>query len=213
MKFQYFIKSLTKFKDLEKVYKACKKNRIEEIVCTSGMLVDVVDEVPREKIIAIIDYPYGNSSYAARHADILYCIEMGIKQIEVPINPDFILSGDLYCFGEEFNKLYEEAAAEGCILKPLVDYRLISVSDDGHNYVDDLLFFLKNEIFIDSLTINSGQLLDYFSENFEVCRKFDTEKIKVTTCRELHQSDHESILSKHAYRIRLSSMSSLNLIQ
>lgn len=211
MKFQFFIKSLTDFDGLQKVYSACKNNKIEEVVCTSGLLADIVDEAPRNKIIAVIDYPFGNSSFAARRADIFYCIEMGIRQIEVPINPDFILTGDLHCFGEEFNALYEEAALEKCIIKPMVDYRLLSASN--HDFVGDLIYFLKEEICIDSVTINSGQLSDYFPENFEICRRFDTDKIKVTTCRELHAPDHQTILAKHAYKIRLSNISSLNMIK
>lgn len=213
MKFQFFIKNLFKYEDLSKIYNKCKQKKIEEIVCTSGLLPDIVEEVPREDIVAIVDYPFGNSSFAARRADILYCIEMGVKKIEIPINVDFILSEDLYCFCEEFNELYEYAASKGAILKPLIDYRLLDEGEPDHDYLGDIIFFLKEEICIDALTINSGHISDYFPENYEMCRVFSNNQIKVTTCRELHHDDHESVLSKHAYKIRMSSLSSLNLIK
>lgn len=212
MKFQFFIKSMCKYDDLDIIYDACD-DKIEEIVCTPCMLIDIIDEVPIEKIIVAVDYPYGNASYAGRYADVMYCIEMGVRQVEIPINADFILNGDLNCFSKEFNLIYAEAADEGCIVKPLFDYRLISVPDNDYDYVGDIIRLLKDEIFINSVTINSGQLADYFPENLDMCKRFDKEGIKVTTCRELYQPDHEKILSEHVYRTRLSNIQSLKMIK
>jgi len=211
MKFQFFIRSLVEPRKLSTVYDALNSGTIEEIVCTSGVLGDIVDQAPRDKIIAVIDYPYGHSSFYARESDVNYCIEMGVKQIEMPINADVILTGDSLCIAEEFNSLYEDAAKHGVIIKPLIDYRLI-LDNTKHNYFPDLIYFLKEQIGIDSITINSGNMSDYLEENIKICTVLQDKKIKATTFRELYSKTDIIKLRDCAYRVRFSGIRSLKLI-
>lgn len=212
MKYQFFIRSLVDTKQLSPVYDACNSGKVEEIVCTSGILGEIVDEVPRNKIIAIVDYPHGHSSFYAREGDVQYCIEMGIKQIELPINCDSILSGESLCIAEEFNSLYSDAAKKGAIIKPIIDYRLI-LNNTKHNYFADLVYFLQDQISMDAITINTGYVADYLDENVKLCSELKEKGIQPTTFREIYDTDDIISLQKHAYRLRISSIRSLKLIK
>lgn len=212
MKFQFFIKDAAEYKRLDDVYDACNSGILEEIVCTSGLIGEIVDEIPRDKTIAIIDYPHGHSSFYARENDVKYCIQMGIKQIEVPIRADYIINGDSQFIADEFNHLYEFAAKKHAIIKPIIEYRFI-LNNTNHNYFSDLLYFLQEQVGMDALSINTGYIADYFEENLKLCADLSERKIQPTTFRELYNDSEIQKFEKHAYRVRFSSIRSLNLIK
>lgn len=213
MKFQFFLRGFSSLKNLDKVCKHLDNNKLSEAVCTTSILGDVVEEVDRNNVIAVIDYPYGNSSCFARKADVDYCIEMGIKNIEMPINSDLIIESNLSDITDEFNELYELCSKKKCVLKPLIDYRLLMrTSDKDEDFISNTILFLKKEIAIDSVTINSGQLSDYFSENLDMCRNLKSNGISPTTFWELHNKNHIHIMREHVYRLRFSNSQSLRLL-
>lgn len=214
MKYQFFIKDLRQFKQLDDIYELCIDGQVEEIVCTSGILSDVVEDIQRDKIIAIVDYPYGNSSRFARDADINYCLDMGISKIEIPLNSDTMINGDWEFLSDEFNDSYDICSASKAVLKPLIDYRLLSKVDkqDKQDYIINLLHFMQKKIGMDSITINSGQISDYFPENIDMCKYLSENNISVTTFRDIHDVKQIPTLEKYAYRVRMSSTQSLRLI-